>query len=205
MNSSTSSSTDSFAAGASELGELRCLVAEDHAFQRRSLVRILRGLGARYIEEAADGCVAVEFFRSDRDPLDLVLCDLDMPGMDGVELLRRMGEAGSKADVIVTSALDPAVVASVRTMARAYGVNVLGVLEKPVTPEALLKLVNARATPQPARHRGDRPSFTADEIREALRTGEFEPFYQPKVDIASGVVRGVEALARWRHPSLGVL
>ena len=133
MNSSTSSSTDSFAAGASELGELRCLVAEDHAFQRRSLVRILRGLGARYIEEAADGCVAVEFFRSDRDPLDLVLCDLDMPQMSGdqfVNALRLRNPDAARRVVIMTGSASPG----------RYPAGVR-VIPKPVDPDTLAALL----------------------------------------------------------------
>ncbi len=43
------------------------------------------------------------------------------------------------------------------------------------------------------------------ELRRALRRGEFELFYQPRVSMAGGRVSGVEALVRWRHPSRGLL
>lgn len=43
------------------------------------------------------------------------------------------------------------------------------------------------------------------EIREALNSGQFELFYQPKVDMREGRVTGYEALARWRHPEHGIL
>ncbi len=43
------------------------------------------------------------------------------------------------------------------------------------------------------------------ELRQALEKGEFELYYQPKVDIASGRVNGVEALLRWHHPRHGIL
>ncbi|MEE4359971.1 MAG: EAL domain-containing protein [Pseudomonadales bacterium] len=43
------------------------------------------------------------------------------------------------------------------------------------------------------------------ELRNALQNGELEPHYQPLVDVASGRVIGVEALARWRHPQRGLL
>jgi EAL domain-containing protein (putative c-di-GMP-specific phosphodiesterase class I) len=49
------------------------------------------------------------------------------------------------------------------------------------------------------------PEFTLDEIVDGLRAGEFEPFFQPKVRIATGEVIGAEALARWRHPRRGVI
>ncbi len=44
-----------------------------------------------------------------------------------------------------------------------------------------------------------------EEIRRALAAGEFELFYQPKVDMRQGRVTGFEALARWRHPERGIV
>lgn len=42
-------------------------------------------------------------------------------------------------------------------------------------------------------------------IKEAARRGELEMFYQPKVDMSQGTLVGVEALLRWRHPTMGLL
>ncbi|MEZ5457626.1 MAG: EAL domain-containing protein [Lysobacteraceae bacterium] len=44
-----------------------------------------------------------------------------------------------------------------------------------------------------------------NELRRALQRGEFEPFYQPIIELASGRVAGFEALLRWKHPALGML
>ncbi|HUS24134.1 MAG TPA: bifunctional diguanylate cyclase/phosphodiesterase [Candidatus Binatia bacterium] len=56
-----------------------------------------------------------------------------------------------------------------------------------------------------ARADARRELSTAAQIREGLATGQFEPYYQPIVDLARGQVAGVEALLRWRHPVRGVL
>lgn len=45
----------------------------------------------------------------------------------------------------------------------------------------------------------------AGEIRRGLELGQFEPFYQPVVDVERGIVVGAEALLRWRHPENGLM
>ena len=47
--------------------------------------------------------------------------------------------------------------------------------------------------------------YLSARVTEALRRKEFELWYQPKVDLETGTIVGVEALARWRHPERGLL
>lgn len=55
------------------------------------------------------------------------------------------------------------------------------------------------------RHRIEQRATVTREIQEAVRLGEIVPYYQPKIDLASGQVIGFEALARWQHPAQGFL
>src|SRR5688500_16440651 len=48
-------------------------------------------------------------------------------------------------------------------------------------------------------------SSIESELRNALDAGEFELFYQPTIDLESGVISGAEALMRWRHPERGLI
>ncbi|MET1413327.1 EAL domain-containing protein [Roseibium sp. HPY-6] len=50
-----------------------------------------------------------------------------------------------------------------------------------------------------------RTKEVADDLLRAIESDEFEPFYQPQVDAASGAVVGIEVLARWRHPEKGIV
>jgi EAL domain-containing protein (putative c-di-GMP-specific phosphodiesterase class I) len=88
---------------------------------------------------------------------------------------------------------------------RAYGVTLLDALEKPVTAK---KLEAAIAKYQPVstapRAAPASPAFSHAEISEGMAREEFEAYFQAKVDLRSGELKGAEALARWRHPVRGI-
>ena len=70
------------------LGRARILVVDDSRMLRMGISRSLRRLGVQHIEEAADGMAALE--RLEREPFDLMLLDMEMPLMDGLDVLARM-------------------------------------------------------------------------------------------------------------------
>ena len=79
------------------IADLHFLVAEDHEFQRKTLIIALKSLGAKHILEAADGRVAFELFSDLATPVDVIICDLEMPNMDGMEFIRHIGNADAVA------------------------------------------------------------------------------------------------------------
>jgi len=187
-----------------QITDLRFLVAEDDDFQRRWLTIMLTNLGAKSITEAADGHAALKVLQDRNTPIDISVIDLNMPGMDGIELIRHIAKENHPGSIILASALDRSLLFSVETMSKAYGVDLLGTIEKPATPEGLLELLNAYQ-PRVDKHDASikSPSFTFADIHRALLNKEFEPLFQPKVDLANGQVKGAEAFTRWNHPEFG--
>ena len=62
----------------------------------------------------------------------VVVLDLQMPGADGIELLRFLGERGSKAQILVASGMDQRVLATAQQIGKAHGLQMLGALQKPI-------------------------------------------------------------------------
>jgi EAL domain-containing protein (putative c-di-GMP-specific phosphodiesterase class I)/CheY-like chemotaxis protein len=181
------------------------LVVEDDDFQRRTVARMLRSMDALEVLEAGDGKQALALLRGPAF-VDLVVCDLDMPEMDGMEFLRHLGQAHDSAAVIICSAQAWSLLHSVEKMARAYGVRLLGAIEKPVTREGIEDLIAgyAPATPS-ARAAAGVAGFSLEQVLCGLQQKQFESFFQPKVEMATGRIIGAEALARWRHPKHGLV
>jgi EAL domain-containing protein (putative c-di-GMP-specific phosphodiesterase class I) len=181
------------------------LVVEDDDFQRRTVARMLRSMGALEVLEAGDGEQAMGVLRGPAW-VDLVVCDLDMPEMDGMEFLRHLGQAHDSAAVIICSAQNRSLLFSVEKMAHAYGVRLLGAIEKPVTRDTMENLI---ASYQPAtrvaRAATAVTGFSLDQVLSGLQQKQFESFFQPKAEMATGRTIGAEALARWRHPKHGLV
>lgn len=187
----------------------RVLVVDDHALQRTLLSRMLAALPVDAVSEAGDGVDAlarIDDARAAGRPFDLVISDLDMPTMDGIELTRRIAALGDAPPVALVSALDAEILASVDTLTRADGRAVLSILPKPVSMEALRTAIDRIGDRAPAaRSAATAPRHDRAAIAAGLAAGQFEPWLEPQVDLISGEIAGFEALARWRHPQLGVL
>ncbi len=191
-----------------DIAHLHMLVAESDPAQRRAMAEMLGQLGATRITEACDGHSALALFQ---DPstahIDVAVIDLALAGIDGVELIRSLAALNSSTRVSVVGAYDSNLLFSVETMALAYGLDLLGTIVKPVTGPRLSALLAHYTAPRPAQA-GDsvrRPTCTFAEVGIGLQARQFEPFFQPKIELATGEVKGLEVFARWRHPEHGLL
>ena len=192
-----------------DIAHLHFLVAEADAAQRRTLVELLGQLGASRVTDVPDGHLALQRLEAGFSPkVDVAIVDLALPGMDGLELIRNLGmlgKPGMGVRLVVTGAQPAGLLFSVETLAQAYGVDLLGTIGKPVTAAKLKPLLDNYT---PLAVHGERPAgprFSFQEIGIGLQKRQFEPFFQPKIELATGQVKGLEAFARWRHPEHGVL
>lgn len=115
---------------------LRFLIVEDHEFQRAMLEQALRTLGAAQVRSAANGREALRLLRDRSFPVDIVISDLMMPELDGIELSQAFGAAAPGAALILSS-FDKASLDMAVLIAEGHGVTLLGTIVKPITPDKL--------------------------------------------------------------------
>lgn len=173
------------------------LIVDDSQVQREHSAALCRGLGIAHVHQAGNGREALALLEALEPPPSLLIVDLEMPTMDGAELLQRLQERNIHVPVLVASAHERTLIDTVRDMGSALGLTIAGALQKPLSIAMLRNaLANCTRTEAAPVTRG-RVSIDAQALRAAIEGGAIAVYYQPKVEVQTGLVRGVEALARW--------
>lgn len=118
----------------------RLLVIDDEPALADFVAQVARDCGFEPVLTADDEAFRGEF-RSDRP--DVVVLDLGMPGMDGVELLRFLAAENNEAPVLIFSGFDRRVLDSAFRLGEALGQRMIGPMEKPVRFQELEQLLKS--------------------------------------------------------------
>lgn len=180
------------------------LVIDDETFVRKLLAHLLGRLGVGEVLACESGLAGLQLL-DQRTDVELIFCDLQMPGMDGVEFIRHLVDKRYGGALVLVSGEDERILHTAERLARAHRLDVLGAISKPVTPDHLRTVLARRGThtemPLPKRRR----SYAADELRRAIVAGQLVNHYQPKVSFEFAQFAGVETLVRWEHPEDGLV
>jgi EAL domain-containing protein (putative c-di-GMP-specific phosphodiesterase class I) len=172
----------------------RLIVIDDEPAVGTFIGRVARRVGFDVIVTADPGDFK-QRVRSWRPAL--IVLDLGMPEMDGIELLRFLADERVTARILIISGFDEKVLDAAERLGAARGLNMAGVLRKPVLIEELTQVLRRVG------HEID--ALTPLRLEEGLEKGELYLEYQPKIELGSMRPTGVEALLRWRHPERGLV
>lgn len=181
---------------------MSALVVDDDLVVLQQVKSMLNTLGVKQVLTAINGIEAGSVMAANGSAIEVLVCDLSMPEMDGVELIRRLGKTEYKGGIILMSGAEEKIISTVNKLAVLQGVRVLGQLQKPVTA-AQLAILLAHTTDLPSQEKqiSSGPLVLKESITAAMAANEFSIWFQPKVDADTLQVVGLEALARWQLPS----
>jgi EAL domain-containing protein (putative c-di-GMP-specific phosphodiesterase class I) len=130
----------------------------------------------------------------------VILLDLQMPGRDGIELLRELATLECRPKVLIASGLDSRVLTTASELGMSMGVDIAGAFCKPIALDELEVLL--------VRLKSQLKVVTANHLRQAIEQGQLVVHYLPKATLKSPgrwIIEGAEALVRWDHPEYGLL
>jgi len=138
---------------------------------------------------------ALEKVREDINYFDAIFTDLNMPEMDGMELIRHLGELHYQGGIIIVSEMDHKVISLAANLAKQHNAHLIGNISKPVQLSQVSRLLTKVA--QLNSHTLLKESaISKDELINALKNDEITPFYQPKINADNNKIESVEVLAR---------
>ena len=180
----------------------RILVVDDSVTMRDMLTRYLQS-GDYMVSTANSGDQAVDLLKTEH--YDVIITDLEMPGMDGYGLIRSISELDCDPAIILVTQHDERTLHAARELAMAYSVNLLGTLTKPLNKDLLFATLNEVASTRSASYSGSETVLAESEFMRGLMTDGLAPVFQPKIELETGKIAGAEAFARWRAPGGGLL
>jgi EAL domain-containing protein (putative c-di-GMP-specific phosphodiesterase class I)/FixJ family two-component response regulator len=157
----------------------------------------------------ASSATDFERFKADLTPdTSVVVVDLQMPEVDGIQVLRYLSTRDYASDVILISGYDKKVLKVAGGLAKALGLKVHAAIQKPVKAAALQELLARRRESEqamPPAAAGAAHAYDRQALQQAIAGDQLRVHYQPRISIRTRELSGVEALVRWQHPARGLL
>jgi EAL domain-containing protein (putative c-di-GMP-specific phosphodiesterase class I)/ActR/RegA family two-component response regulator len=204
----TSGPVEQSGKGAVLVGDKTLVVIDDDDLVGQLVVEAAQQVG--FVASAVQDFEALKRQVDVGEP-DLMVLDLVLPNVDGIQVLRFLADRGCKAKIWLLSGFDPKVVQTAERLGVSLGLNIVGALNKPVSVTTLKEELRKQL-----RESGE---FTVHDLEQAITDEHLFVHYQPKVRLAGDrapdagdealiltvdevayEVIGFEALARWRNP-----
>lgn len=191
------------------INNMSILLIDDDPFYSQLVVEVLNNLGYDEVAIANDGNSGLDRLKSSEPRYDVVICDLNMPEMNGVEFIRHASKTGFDGGIILLSGENKRMLETAYGVAKTHDANILGAMAKPINPDELRETMN-RLQPNTDNKRSFIPQepISETQLRDGIEGSENDSVllvYQPKIDVRSGKIVGVETLARWWNKERGIL
>src|SRR4029077_6986907 len=119
----------------------RVLIVDDDPFMLKLLARMLESLSFSQITACDSGLTGLQQIAAHTAAVDVIFLDINMPGMDGIEFIRRLVECNYAGSIVLVSGENSRIRDSVEKLIKVHRLYLLGSLQKPVAREALAHLM----------------------------------------------------------------
>ncbi len=178
---------------------------DDELFMLKLHAQMLANLGFASVSTSQSGHDALSRMDEEKEAPDLILLDLSMPAMDGLEFIRRLVDRKFEGRLILVSGEDERVLRTVEKLAEAHHIRVLGHLSKPVQEDKLAILLRRWRPASGTFEIAWKKVYSEEAVSQAIEGEQLTVHYEPQVMINTGEFTGVEALVRWGHPKDGMV
>ncbi|EKO3827091.1 EAL domain-containing response regulator [Vibrio harveyi] len=183
---------------------MNILIVEDDRLQATNLKILLNRLFEGTITIVHRGAEVATICET--QPVDLMFCDIDLPDINGVNLLSNLAESARPKGVVILSAMSQDVVEITYKMCLSAGYGFVRALTKPISHQQLNQIFNEFKQYTLEEQVVSLPILIGrDEISTAFEQGWFLNYYQPQYSAKDNRLIGVEALVRCRHPQHGII
>ncbi len=148
----------------------------------------------------------LDFINEYSKQADVIVLDIMMPDVDGIQLIRFLAGIDCNAKIILISGFDSNVLHSALKLAEEQGLNIVGCLNKPFRYNDLKALFDKLViTPKIILSQELIKTVTVEELKKAIFSNELVTYYQPQIMLQGESNLSVEALVRWQHPVFGLI
>ncbi len=178
------------------------LVIDDDPDVRFFITETLLGLGCPTVSMAGSGAEALRVLQS--KPIEMIFSDIRMPGMDGIELIRKIAKMGYRGGIAFLSECPQQMQQAAASIAEGYGLKFIRTLDKQrIQPGAMERVLQDNAKRTSPLRLASKSFSHEDDIRRAIADEEMSFVVLPKVSMQEGRCVSAELLCRWKHPSKG--
>ncbi|MEX3072367.1 EAL domain-containing protein [Vibrio alginolyticus] len=183
--------------------DVTVLIVDDSKSQREYMAQQCRDIGAKKILTAENGRRALDIIAENEEGFDILICDLEMPDLDGIELIHILGAQKSRSGLIIVSGHEKSLITAAKVMAQGEGLQVLGTMQKPIPDKrlkAIFRLHRIQKNKEISRSVSQKKDehISVAEAKEAIANNRLVLHFQPKINMQHMVLSGVEALVRLR-------
>lgn len=182
--------------------DINALVVDDSKYVLAIIKTFLQQLDIKHIDCYHSSVEALETISNNPHRYNLIFVDLQMPVIDGVDLINRLAKQHYRGGLAIISGMDTRVIRLAAETAIKRNLHLVGGVSKPLTLEKLKTIITKFKLLFQNELSDDQP-MSLEELLSSMDKNLLVPYFQPKINLMNGNIQGFETVARITIPGRG--